>query len=192
MTIAKGRPWGVPSPLPPSAPVASSDASAAGHDLVGLVGGDLCKTLGGRGSVDRLTSSEAVTFPVDALAVSLDGGPPRRAVAHVVARAWGWRHVFIAANAQWVGALNVAPRGHPDDGRVEVLAWDLPWRAARQVRDRMRRGAHLPHPSIATSTVPTVSVAFARPRRVWVDGARVGRARALTVTVLPDAVTVVV
>jgi hypothetical protein len=192
VTIAKGASWGVPSPLPSSAPVASSDAEAAAFDLVGLVGGDLCRTLGGRGSVARLSSPDEVTFPVDALSVSLDGGPPRRAVAHVVARAWGWRHVFIAANAQWAGVLNVAPRGHPDDGRAEVLSWDLPWAAARRVLQRMRHGAHLPHPSIKASSVATVSVAFTRPRPVWVDGARVGRARALTVTVEPDALRVVV
>jgi diacylglycerol kinase family enzyme len=193
VTIAKGQPWGAPSPLPPSSPVASSDAAAAAAgDVVGLVGGDLCQTLGGRGSVSRLSSPEAVTFPVDALTVSVDGGPPVRAVAHVVARTWGWRHAFVAANAQWVGGLNVAPRGHPDDGRVEVLSWDLSWAAARQVRARMRLGAHLPHPGISASSVATVSVAFARPRPVWVDGERAGRARTLTVTVIPDALRVVV
>ena len=192
MTISKGQPWGVVAPLPPTAPVVATDSAVAAHEVVGLVGGDLCRTLGGRGSAARLTSEEAMTFPVDALSVSLDGGAPRRAAAHVVARSVGWRHVFIAANAPWVGALNVAPRGHPDDGRVDTLQWDLDWRSARQVLARMRHGTHLPHPGIAVSSVATVSVAFSRPRQVWVDGVRVGRARALTVTVEPDALRVVV
>jgi diacylglycerol kinase family enzyme len=178
--------------LPASAPVAATDAAAAAHDLVGLVGGDLCRTLGGRGSVARLSSPEAMAFPVDALWVSLDGGPPVRAVAHVVARTHGWRHAFVAANAQWIGPLNVAPRGHPDDGRVEVLQWALGWRAARQVVARMRHGAHVPHPGISVSSVPEVRVSFGAPRQVWVDGERVGRARALMVTVQPDALRVVV
>jgi len=192
VTIAKGQPWGTLSPLPASAPVVATDAAAAGHDLVGLVGGDLCRTLGGRGSVERLTSGEAMTFPVDALSVSLDGRPPVRAVAHVVARTAGWRHAFIAANAPWVGELNVAPRAHPGDGRVDVVEWDLNWRSARHVLARMRQGAHLPHPGIAVSSATAVDVAFRRPRRVWVDGVAAGRARVLTVAIERDALRVVV
>jgi len=192
VTIAKGQPWGELAPLPASAPVVATDADAAGHDVVGLLGGDLCRTLGGRGSRERLSSTEAMTFPVDALLVSLDGARPVRAVAHVVARTRGWRKVFVAANAQWIGPLNVVPRGHPDDGLVDLLAWDLGWRAARQVLARMRHGAHLPHPGISASARTSVMVAFDAPRPVWVDGVRVGRARALSVTVEPDALRVVV
>jgi diacylglycerol kinase family enzyme len=193
VTIAKGQPWGALAPLPASAPIVVSDAdAAAASGVVGLVGGDLCRTLGGRGSRERLSSSEAMTFPVDALAVSLDGGRPVRAVAHVVARTRGWRHAFVAANAQWIGPLNVAPRGHPDDGLVDVLAWDLGWRSARKVLARMRQGAHLPHPAISASSGPSVTVAFGSPRTVWADGVRVGCARTLAVTVEPDALRVVV
>jgi diacylglycerol kinase family enzyme len=192
VTISKGQPWGVVEPLPVAAPIVATDAAVAGHDLVGLVGGDLCRTLGGRGSAVRLRSGEAMTFPVDALSVSLDDGPPRRAVAHVVARSWGWRHAFIAANAPWVGDLNAAPRAHPDDGRVDTVQWELDWRSARHVLARMRVGAHLPHPGIGTSSVSVVNVTFPRPRRVWVDAVLVGRARTLTVAVEPDALRVVV
>ena len=124
MTVAKGQPWGVASTLPAGCPIVSSDAELAAlveaGRPVGLVGGDLCRTLGGRGSVERLRSDEAMTFPVDALRVTLDGGPPRWCVAHLVARTLGWRRAFIAANAQWLGQWNVAPRGHPEIGRAHV------------------------------------------------------------------------
>jgi hypothetical protein len=196
VTISKGAAWGVPAPLPPGGAVASTDAAAAAligsGEPIGLIGGDLCRTLGGRGSASRLVSAEAVTFPVDALSVSLDGAPPRRAVAHVVARTWAWRGAFLAMNAQWLAELNAAPRGHPDDGKMETLAWRLSWGAARQVRGRMCLGTHLPHPGIAAASAPSVAVTFDRPRWVWVDGERVGRARALTVVVEADAARVVV
>jgi len=193
VTISKRQEWGVSCPLPAGAPVVSSDAElAAAASPAGLVGGDLCRTLGGRGDRARLSSAEAMTLPVDALSVSLDGGGPIRAVAHVVARTWGWRHLFVAMNAQWLGSWNVAPRGHPNDGRVDTIEWDLTWREARKVLARMPQGAHLPHPRLRVSTVPSVSVSFPRPRPVWVDGVRVGRARALTVVVEPDALRVVV
>jgi len=199
MTIRKGQPWGVASPLPPSSPVVASDAAfgallAAGPPwpVVGLLGGDLCHTLGGRGDEARLHSAEAMTFPVDVLAVSLDGGPPVWCVAHVVARSGGWRRVYIAANAQWIGEWNVAPRGHPDDGRVDTLAWELGRREARKVMARLPQGAHLPHPGLTTSAGRSASVSWPRPRRVWVDGAVAGRARSVTLTVEPDALRVVV
>ena len=83
MTIQKGQGWGLASPLPEGAPVVASDASlgtilAGGppHPVVGLLGGDLCRTLGGRGDAERLRSSDAMTFPVDVFSVSLDGGAP--------------------------------------------------------------------------------------------------------------------
>jgi hypothetical protein len=196
VTISKGAAWGVPAPLPPDGAIAATDAAAAAligsGAPIGLIGGDLCRTLGGRGSVGRLTSSDAVTFPVDALSVSLDGAPPRPAVAHVVARSWGWRRAFLAMNAQWLGERNAAPRGHPDDGRMETLAWTLPWRSARHVLARMRAGTHLPHPGVAVTTTASTSVKFDRARWVWVDGVRVGRARTLSVVVEPDAGRVVV
>jgi hypothetical protein len=196
VTISKGTAWGVPAPLPPGGVVAATDAAAAAligsHEPVGLAGGDLCRTLGGRGSVERLTSAEAVTFPVDAMSVSLDGAPPIYAVAHVVARTWGWRRAFLAMNVQWLGEWNAAPRGHPDDGKVETLSWRFSWRAARQVLAGMRLGSHLPHPGIVAVTTASTSVEFNRARWVWVDGVRVGRAGALTVVVAPDALRVVV
>ena len=196
MTISKGAAWGVPSPLPAGATVVATDGALAAlvgsASPVGLVGGDLCRTLGGRGSVERLSSADAVTFPVDVLSVSLDGAPPRWAVAHVVARTRRWRHVFLAMNAQWLGEWNAAPRGHPGDGRVETLTWALPWRSARQVLARMRLGTHLPHPDVATTSTSSAAATFERARWVWIDGVRVGRARALTVVVEPDAGRVVV
>jgi hypothetical protein len=199
VTIKKGQAWGVASPLPEGAPVVSSDASlgailAGGppFPVVGLLGGDLCRTLGGRGDAERLRSSDAMTFPVDVVSVSLDGGSPLWSVAHVVARSRGWRRVFVAMNAQWMGEWNVAPRGHPGDGRVETLSWRLSWREARQVRARLPRGAHLPHPAISAASMRSASVSFPRALPVWVDGVHVGRARSLTVTVEPDAVRVVV
>jgi hypothetical protein len=199
VTIQKGQAWGVASPLPEGAPVVGSDASlgailAGGppFPVVGLLAGDLCRTLGGRGSVARLRSPQAMTFPVDVLSVSLDGGAPVWSVAHVVARSWGWRRAFVAMNAQWMGEWNIAPRGHPDDGRVETLSWRLSWREARQVLARVPRGAHLPHPGISAVSMRSASVSFPRALPVWVDGVRVGRARSLTVTVEPDALRVVV
>ena len=60
MTIRKGEPWGQPGPLPSHGVVVSSDRQAraiitaarrASEPIppLGLIGGDLCRTLGGTG-----------------------------------------------------------------------------------------------------------------------------------------------
>ena len=70
MTIEKGQPWGTTGPLADDGIVVASDAearavvTAARRDdrpipELGLVGGDLCRTVGGRGDRDRLRSPEA-------------------------------------------------------------------------------------------------------------------------------------
>ena len=76
MTIRKGQPWGGPGALPDDGVVVRTDAEArtvveaarqAGRALptLGLLGGDLCRTLGGAGDEGRLRSAEAMCFPVD-------------------------------------------------------------------------------------------------------------------------------
>src|SRR5689334_25425957 len=114
MTIEKGRTWGRPGPLPPDGEIVRSDGEAraiverarrAGDPIppLGLLGGDLCRTLGGAGDEERLRSPEATTVPVDLGAVLIDGRL-HWFVAHLVARKRWWRgHVFIAMNAEFIG-----------------------------------------------------------------------------------------
>ena len=96
MTIRKGEAWGETAPLPDDGVVVSSDLEARQVltaarlekrplPVLGLLGGDLCRTLGGRGDATRLRSDAAVTFPVDLGEVLLDGRL-HLFVAHVVAR----------------------------------------------------------------------------------------------------------
>lgn len=206
MTIERGRPWGRPGALPAGSPVITHDAALrelveTAHDQgslgsigpVGLVGGDLCRTLGGTGNENRLASEEAWTFPVDLVRVRLDDAPARWCVAHCVVRGPGWTgQVYVAMNAQWLGRWDLGPRSHPNDGLLDVTEGRLPigdrWEAAR----RVRTGSHLPHPDLRTRRVATDEVAFPRPRPVRLDGVRVGRARRLRLEVVRDALEVVV
>ena len=100
MTIKKGETWGVPGPLPSGGAIVASDADARRvleearlhhrpFPVLGLVGGDLCRTLAGPGDRLRLSSPDAVTFPVDLGEVLLDGRL-QLFVAHLVARRSGW------------------------------------------------------------------------------------------------------
>jgi hypothetical protein len=204
MPISKGEPWGTPGPLPADGVLVRSDAEAravvtaarrAGEPVppLGLLGGDLCKTLGGTGDEARLRSADAVQLPVDLGAVLVDGRL-HWFVAHLVARHGWWRGRVVAAmNAQYLGPWDVAPRGHPDDGRLDVLDADLPFRERLQVRSRLRHGAHLPNPRIDERHQTAVQLDFDRPTPVYLDGERMDvRARALSIRIEPDALLCVV
>lgn len=204
MTIERGAPWGEAAPLPDDAPTVADDAALrrlveaarrSGEDppVVGLLGGDLCRTLGGTGSAERLRSAEAMTLPIDVVRVVLDEVDEHWFVAHLVARRpawWGW--ACVAMNAQWLGRWDLGPRSHPDDGLVDITSGDLPVDDRWKARARLPTGTHLPHPALETERRPSARLTFPRPLVVRLDGTPVGRARAADLTVEPDALRVVV
>jgi diacylglycerol kinase family enzyme len=205
MTVRKGEAWGEVGGLPADGVVVRGDAEAravvtaarrAGEPVppLGLLGGDLCRTLGGRGDEARLRSEAATRAPVDLGSVVVDG---RRHwfVAHLMARRSWWQGRIVAAmNAEFLGTWDVAPRAHPGDGVLDVLdvaaAMSLGdrWRA----RHRLPSGGHLPHPAIAVRRRSAVQVELDRPTPVWLDGERVGEARRLSIRLEPDALVCVV
>lgn len=203
MTIRRGEPWGRPGPLPPQGVVVRSDAEAravvtaarrAGAAIppLGLLGGDLCRTLGGTGDEARLRSDRAVQLPVDVGSVLVDGRL-HWFVAHLVARRSWWRGRVVAAmNAQYLGGWDVAPGGHPNDGRLDVLDGDLPLGQRLLARNRLPTGTHVPHPQISQRRVEAVQVDLDRPTPVRLDGEHVGEARALSLRIEPDALVCVV
>ena len=204
MTIRKGEAWGSVGPLPDGTVIVRSDgelhrlvheARSAGRSLppLALLGGALMRAVGGTGDERRLAGEMAV-LPVDLVRVEFDATTTWSA-AHVIARRGWWRGPILAAmNAEFVGAWDVTPRGHPNDGRVDLLEVS----AAMSVRDRLRArgrltaGTHLPHPAIGVRQTPSVERTFERPMRVWVDGVPMGSARSLRLTVEPDALVVCV
>jgi len=196
--IAKGSPYGEPAPVPDGLVVVRSDAEAGAalenarrerrpYPPLGLLGGDLCRTLGG-GTGPELTG---VRFPVD-LGVVLADGRLHLFVASLVARNRGWTRAFVAMNAQYLGSWNVAPRAHPGDGLLDTYDVRLPPGQLLPVRSRLALGAHLPHPGIKERRAPAAQVELDRPLPVRLDGDSIGRARVLSVRVEPDALVVYV
>ena len=204
MTIEKGRPWGTRGRLPPGSTVATSDlearrivesARARGEEppTIGLLGGDLCRTLGGLGDLDRLHTDEAMTFPVDIVRVTLDERREHWFVAHLIARrSWLWGPALVGMNAQWFGQWDLGPRSHPNDGLLDLTEGNLPLGDRLQARVRVRSGTHLPHPALHTARVRSREVTLERPLPVHLDGEAVGRYRHLAMEVEPDALVIVV
>ncbi len=202
MTVEKGRSWGVPGALPDDGVMVADDAEAravveearrGGRPLpvLGLLGGDLCRTLGGAGDRERIRSPQAVTFPVDVGSVLADGRL-HWFVSHLVARSRLWRRAFVAMNAQWYGGWNLGPRAHPSDGLLDTYDAHLSLSELARVRSRIHHGAHLPHPAIKQRRVAAIHIDLERPLPVELDGTAVGTATSLSIRVDPDALRVVV
>lgn len=200
MPIKKGDPYGEPGDLPEGGVLVRSDAeagaalSAARRDrrpfpALGLLGGDLCRTLGG-GTGDR-SRLEGVRFTVD-LGEALLDGRLHLFVAHLVARTRLWTRAFVAMNAQWLGDWNLGPRAHPNDGLLDTYDVRLPRNQLLAVRARLHHGAHLPHPGIKERRTGAAQVELDRPLPVRLDGVATGKARVISVRVQPDALTVVI
>ncbi len=203
MTVERGRDWGRPAPLPPDGVVVRSDAEArqvitdarrAGVPIppLGLLGGDLCRTLGGTGDEARLHGGAATTFPVDLGEVLVDGRL-HWFCAHLVARQRWWRgRAVVAMNAQYLGRFDLGPRSHPGDGLLDITDGALPLAERLEARRRARTGTHLPHPALQERRVKAAQFEFDRPCQVWLDGQPVGEARTISLRVEPDALLVVV
>jgi hypothetical protein len=205
VSVRKGEPWGSVGPAPAGLVIVRTDRElfevvnarrAAGETVppIGLVGGDLCRALGGTGEEARF-AGEVPILPVDLLRVDA-GGRTAWAAAHVIARRRrGWRGQIVAVmNGQYAGRADVAPRAHPGDGQADVVtvAAAMDVRARWQAWRRLPTGTHVPHASITTRRSAEVTIELGAPAPVAADGRRIARARTFTVTVEPGVLTVCV
>ncbi|MDP9463777.1 MAG: hypothetical protein M3P52_04065 [Actinomycetota bacterium] len=199
MTIRKGEPWGEAAVCPTDLRVVSTDRDlrdwvvwhrTRGQSIrdLGVAGGDLARTCGGAGRAHP----SAAKVTVDAMKVTIDDGEPTWGVAHLVARRqWLRDDVVMVMNAQFYGPYDVAPRSHPNDGKLDVLYIDraMSRRQRLQARQRARTGTHLPHRNLSAQRVAEIDLHFDRPMVIWIDGTRCGMASRLRVSAEPDAFT---
>jgi len=205
MTIRKGENWGSAVEPPPGLTVLRDGAELGRYvterrrqgtnlDHVGIAAGDLARTMGG-GTPGRF-NGVVVKGLIEIVGVEADG-KVAWAASHVVGRRLTSRlrgEVLFVMNAQFLGPYDIAPRGHPNDGRVEVLkvASSMSWRVRRRALQRALTGTHVPHPLISTAVVSTSphEVVFERPLDLWLDGTKWLRTRSATFTVEADALEV--
>lgn len=204
MTIRPDEAWGRRVRRPDRLAMVDDDATLATmlHHArsggvgppVGVRGGDMARTLG----IDPSASSRDPVneLPIDLLEIRLDDGAEvLLASAHLIARSparrgsWWRGPVVLVMNAEFVGDWDVAPRGHPNDGRVEVFEVDATMSIRQRVaaRRRVRTASHVPHPKITRRSVRSATWTFPSAMTIVVDGRHVGAATSVHVTVLPDA-----
>ena len=206
MTLRRGVAWGREIPRPQGLVTVDSDRSLVealtdtNPPPLAIGSGDLARTLGVASFERSASISPTVSeFPIDLVQVRLDDSDePIVACAHVVACAprrrghWLRGPILAVMNAEFIGEWDVAPRGHPNDGRVEVFEVDssMSLRQRLSARRRLRTGPHVPHPSVSTRSVRSGTWNFVQALDVRVDGRQVGRASSLSIQVMPDAAIV--
>ncbi|MBM3827196.1 MAG: hypothetical protein FJW09_00980 [Actinobacteria bacterium] len=198
MTIGKGVDWGVDGEMPADVIVCDTDRTLSmalrdGREAV-VVGGDMATTIGARRVAEIGRTGRRL--PVDLLDVELIHRDRHRvcvAASHVMihgARRRGGPlrgEVYWVMNSQYYDGRDLVPRGHPNDGRLEVLSVD-PRMGLRQrllAWSRARTGRHLPHPCLSVRSTTEVAIECAGAV-VLVDGVGVGRADSVRVRVRAD------
>lgn len=114
--------------------------------------------------------------------VTLDGTP------------WwsGRATTVVIATGQFLRGLDLVPRGHPGDGRVEVQVYALKGRERGAMRARLATGTHVPHARIAQRSGARFEVRSAKPLPLEVDGEARSPVEHLTVQVVPAALQLLV
>ena len=96
----------------------------------------------------------------------------------------------VVATGEFRHGLDLVPRGHPGDGRVEVQVYTLAPGERAGMRARLAGGSHVPHPRIAQRTGRKIDVRWAREgsrRAIELDGRRRGRVARATIEVVAGA-----
>ncbi len=149
--------------------------------------GALLRTVG----LETPRRQDPMAFDVDLVLVTLDDGPPKPMMAHLVVAPTVTGRVLAVMNTPCWRQYRLAPRAHPNDGLVDVVIGQIKpsqwWEGLR----RAKTGTHLPHPGLRSKRTSSWAHRFDRRRRVWIDGRSAGLTRTLKIEVIADAATMV-
>jgi hypothetical protein len=209
--IKPGEEWGTPTDDEADLVVRGDDTALAAvlPDDAGRVplvrfvpeGSDLARAVGLAAGVDA--RPRGLALPIDA--VTTAHGPAVNVVvvgpAPAALRPWhrsppvrvtvdgrtvhdGPATTVVVANGQFDGPADLAPRGHPGDGRLEIQVYALRPGERAAMRRRLPTGTHVPHPRIVTTTGRAVTVHVgAAGLAARLDGRPIGRVRSLDAAV---------
>ena len=168
------------------------EGSVRGPARIGLIGGDLARTVGARSDREEIRHGARVALPIDLGVVSIDGRDMIMASSLIIRRPFWSGEVDAVMNASFYHSWNVTPSGHPNDGRFDVVHAELSWSDRWKARSRLPTGSHVPHPDITIRRLTTCEFTPHRVARVWLDGVRVGSASRVEVSVRADAALVLI
>jgi hypothetical protein len=216
VAIKPGEDWGTPTTAAPDAEVTGDDADlalAVVHQPGALLRfrptaeSDLARAVGAQAD-----GTAGIELPMDALDVEGYGlacnmvvlgiTPERlrrlspRTELIVAVDGQEWVHdratTVVVATGQFRNGLDLVPRGHPGDGRLEVQVYSLDPGERAGMKARLASGTHVPHPRIAQRTARNITVTWwpRGPREghsIELDGHGRGSAMEASIKVIPSA-----
>ena len=203
MVVRRGQNWGSVGEPQPGTPVARDDAHAGELIQQGirefvLASGDLAQTVGASLPAPDCSFRR---LPIDLMKLRLVDSRGllchHIALSHCLIRQRFLNggllrgRITVICNSQYLHGRDIAPRGHPNDGKFEVLEFsdDLSVRQRLLVLQKMKVGDHLPHPSIRFRQISERTEVNAQGI-VAIDGRRIGRRILKSVEPLHDEVVV--
>ena len=206
MTIRKGDQWGEPC-IAPTGLLEFATERELGRHLrdIGTIreamlnSGTLIQALG---VTTRAPNREQIKVTIDLIKIGFTDhyGVNRDdfAVGSVFLGRRSWLgDLYIVSNSGYLGARELLPKAHPNDGVMDVLAVksSMPYTQRLQAWRRIPTSSHIPHPDISTKQtegfswpldeddVPNKSI------RLVVDGEALGPVKSVRMHVIPDAIT---
>ncbi len=95
-------------------------------------------------------------------------------------------------NSQFYKNRRVAIRGHPSDGKLDVISSELNFRQYMLASKLSESGSHMPHPDIDIKSTGQHSFSFQRDMRIYTDGQLIGRGDAVDISLLSKAIKVII
>lgn len=187
MPISPGSSWGEPLTDISEVEVFDTEYALAQHVLAagnGLYASlscpDLLASIGG-------DAASPTQYIWDLGVVALDTGERFAFTSWVAIGQPYKRRSQIVLNIPIYKGNRLSLRTHPNNGTLEKFEFDLSFRHRRQFVDRLKSGAHLPHPDVSTKRFKTDSVNLRSAQEVIVDGVSVGQAKSASFEVIQDA-----
>ena len=178
-------------------PVATSDweiaeYASAGEPVIKLESGNIFRTLGGRENTNEHSSAENTMCEIDLGIVCFQGQEVLFASHCSIRRSYFSTKGVLVMNSQFYKNRNLSVRGHPSDGKLEMITSRLSIRQYLLATKKSESGSHLPHPDIDTKSAATHTISNERELRIYCDGRLAGCGKDVTIGVDRRSIKVVI
>ena len=163
----------------------------SGESLIGLRGGDLYESLGGRGVGEREGDKGTVGLKLDLGQVVIGESKYLFASYCKISKPLKPWYTIWVVNSPIIGHRRISPKSHPADGLLDIVEFSLSFRQSKKAYKRAKSGDHLPHPQIKTSKKRTYTIKARGKRKVVIDGEKIAYGKEISISIIPHAIAVV-
>ena len=163
----------------------------SGESLIGLRGGDLYESLGGRGVGERESDNATVGLRLDLGHLVIGQLNYLFASYCKISKPLKPWYTIWVINSPIIDGRRISPKSHPADGFLDIVEFSLSFRQSQKAYKRSKSGDHLPHPQIQTSKKRTYMMKAKGKRKVVIDGKKITYSNEASISVIPHAIAVI-